>query len=215
MLRKTWQNRVISHIQENSSLYIFVSVLLLMGVVFGAILVNSLQVNQKQDLSFYLNRFFGQVSKGEFAIASEMFQESYFSQLKYIGFIWLLGISIIGLPLIFILLFLKGVVVGFTVGFLVSQHGWNGLLLAFVSVLPQNLIIIPAFLVMTTVAASFSLRMIRHQFIRKINEPLLPMLIRYTCFFLIIGVILAIASSIEAYASPVLMKEVVESINKK
>ncbi|MBJ8029758.1 stage II sporulation protein M [Bacillus cereus group sp. N21] len=215
MLRKTWQNRVISHIQDNSSLYIFVSVLLLMGVLFGAILVNSLQVNQKQDLSFYLNRFFGQVSKGEFAIASEMFRESYFSQLKYIGFIWLLGISIIGLPLIFILLFLKGIVVGFTVGFLVSQHGWNGLLLAFVSVLPQNLIIIPAFLVMTTVAASFSLRMIRHQFIRKINEPLLPMLIRYTCFFLIIGVILAIASSIEAYASPVLMKEVVESINKK
>lgn len=42
MLRKTWQNRVISHIQENSSLYIFNSVLLLMGVVFGAILVLSL-----------------------------------------------------------------------------------------------------------------------------------------------------------------------------
>ncbi|MDM5189800.1 stage II sporulation protein M [Bacillus sp. DX4.1] len=215
MLRKTWQERVISHIQENSSLYIFVSVLLLMGVVFGAILVNSLQVNQKQDLSFYLSRFFGQVSKGEFAIAGEMFRESYFSLLKYIGFIWILGISIIGLPLIFLLLFLKGVVVGFTVGFLVSQHGWNGLLLAFVSVLPQNLIIIPTFLVMTTIAASFSLRMIRHQFIRKVNEPLLPMLIRYTCFFLIIGVVLAVASSIEAYASPVLMKEVVETINKK
>ncbi|MGN4751768.1 stage II sporulation protein M [Bacillus cereus group sp. MYBK220-1] len=204
-----------SHIQENSSLYIFNAVLLLMGVIFGAILVNSLQINQKQDLSFYLQRFFGQVSKGEFAIAGEMFQESYFSQLKYIGFIWILGISIIGLPLIFILLFVKGVVVGFTVGFLVSQHGWNGLLLAFVSVLPQNLIIIPVFLVMTTIAASFSLRMIRHQFIRKITEPLLPLLIRYTCFFLVIGVVLALASSVEAYASPVLMKEVVETINKK
>lgn len=215
MWRKNWQDRVMSHIQENSSLYIFNAVLLLMGVIFGAILVNSLQINQKQDLSFYLQRFFGQVSKGEFAIAGEMFQESYFSQLKYIGFIWILGISIIGLPLIFILLFVKGVVVGFTVGFLVSQHGWNGLLLAFVSVLPQNLIIIPVFLVMTTIAASFSLRMIRHQFIRKITEPLLPLLIRYTCFFLVIGVVLALASSVEAYASPVLMKEVVETINKK
>ncbi|EEM20959.1 Stage II sporulation protein M [Bacillus thuringiensis serovar tochigiensis BGSC 4Y1] len=116
---------------------------------------------------------------------------------------------------IFILLFAKGVVVGFTVGFLVSQHGWNGLLLAFVSVLPQNLIIIPVFLVMTTIAASFSLRMIRHQFIRKITEPLLPLLIRYTCFFLVIGAVLALASSVEAYASPVLMKEVVEAINKQ
>lgn len=215
MWRKTWQDRVMSHIQENSSLYIFNAVLLLMGVIFGAILVNSLQLNQKQDLSFYLQRFFGQVSKGEFAIAGEMFRESYLSQLKYIGFIWILGISIIGLPLIFILLFAKGVVVGFTVGFLVSQHGWNGLLLAFVSVLPQNLIIIPVFLVMTTIAASFSLRMIRHQFIRKITEPLLPLLIRYTCFFLVIGAVLALASSVEAYASPVLMKEVVEAINKQ
>ena len=143
-----------------------------------------------------------------------MFRESYFSQLKYIGFIWILGISIIGLPLI-LFYYLQKVVVGFTVGFLVSQHGWNGLLLAFVSVLPQNLIIIPVFLVMTTIAASFSLRMIRHQFIRKITEPLLPLLIRYTCFFLVIGAVLALASSVEAYASPVLMKEVVEAINKQ
>ena len=54
-----------------------------------------------------------------------------------------------------------------------------------------------------------------YQFIRKITEPLLPLLIRYTCFFLVIGVVLALASSVEAYASPVLMKEVVEAINKK
>lgn len=216
MLRKSsWQDRITHHIQEHSSLYVFVSVLLLMGVVFGAILVNSLQASQKQDLYFYLSQFFGQVSKGEFANAGEMFRESYLSQLKYIGFIWILGISIIGLPLIFILLFLKGAVIGFTVGFLVSQLGWKGLLLALVAVLPQNLIIIPTFLVMTTIAAGFSLRMIRHQFIRKINEPLLPFYIRYTCFFLIIGAILAIASGVEAYAAPVFMKEVVETISKK
>ena len=45
MWRKNWQDRVMSHIQENSSLYIFNAVLLLMGVIFGAILVNSLQLN--------------------------------------------------------------------------------------------------------------------------------------------------------------------------
>ena len=40
-------------------------------------------------------------------------------------------------------------------------------------------------------------------------------MIRYTCFFLVIGAVLALASSVEAYASPVLMKEVVEAINKQ
>ena len=71
---KNWQDRVMSHIQENSSLYIFNAVLLLMGVIFGAILVNSLQINQNKIYHFIYN-VFGQVSKGEFAIAGEMFSE--------------------------------------------------------------------------------------------------------------------------------------------
>ena len=143
-----------------------------------------------------------------------MFRESYFSQLKYIGFIWILGFQLLDCHSFLFYYLQKGSCRIYS-RFLVSQHGWNGLLLAFVSVLPQNLIIIPVFLVMTTIAASFSLRMIRHQFIRKITEPLLPLLIRYTCFFLVIGAVLALASSVEAYASPVLMKEVVEAINKQ
>ena len=57
MWRKTWQDRVMSHIQENSSLYIFNAVLLLMGVIFGAILVNSLQLNQNKIYHFICNVF--------------------------------------------------------------------------------------------------------------------------------------------------------------
>jgi stage II sporulation protein M len=216
MLRKpTMQDRISYHIQEHSSVYLFVSVLLLMGVIFGAITVNSLQGSQKQELYTYLSRFFGQVSEGKFAAPSEMFQQSYFSHLKYVGFIWVLGISIIGLPIILILLFLKGIVVGFTVGFLVNQLGWQGFLLSFVSILPQNLIVIPSFLIITTVSVSFSLRMIRHQFMRRSQEPILPLLVRYTCFFLVAGLLLAAASFFEAYASPGLMKSVVDAVNKK
>ncbi len=58
MWRKNWQDRVMSHIQENSSLYIFNAVLLLMGVIFGAILVNSLQINQKTRFIILFTTFF-------------------------------------------------------------------------------------------------------------------------------------------------------------
>ena len=142
-----------------------------------------------------------------------MFRESYFSQLKYIGFIWILGISIIGLPLIFILLFVKGVVVGFTVGF--SKSAWMEWTIISICICFATKFNYHSSLSRyDNHCCKFSLRMIRHQFIRKITEPLLPLLIRYTCFFLVIGVVLALASSVEAYASPVLMKEVVEAINK-
>ena len=74
---------------------------------------------------------------------------------------------------------MKGMVVGFTVGFLVNQMGWSGFLLSFVSVLPQNFIIIPVFIITTTLAVNISLKMVRRQFMKKISEPILPVLGRY------------------------------------
>ena len=140
-----FKKRVQAHLEENSSVYTFTMVLLVMGVVFGAIVVNSLALSEKQDLYIYLKQFFGEMSTGKFASAHAMFNQSFTHNLKYIGFLWVLGLSVIGLPVILILLFLKGVVVGFTVGFLVNEMGWHGMLVSFVSVLPQNLLLIPAF----------------------------------------------------------------------
>lgn len=212
MKKKMYQNIVATHFREHSSIYLFVIVLFLMGVIFGAVVVNSLSFSQKEDLFYYLSQFFGQVSNGKVATSSDLLSQSFFHNSKFIGLMGILGISIIGLPVILILLFMKGMVVGFTVGFLVNQMGWNGFLLSFVSVLPQNLIIIPIFIVTATVAVSISLKMIRRQFMKKISEPILPMLGKYMVLFLIAGIFLAFAAAIEAYLSPSLMKAVIDSV---
>ncbi|MBA2870052.1 stage II sporulation protein M [Anoxybacillus calidus] len=215
MRRQTFKSAFVLHFREHSSIYLFMIVLFLMGVIFGAIVVNSLNFSQKQDLYYYLTRFFGQVSSGELASAYDMFQQSYFHNIKYIGLMWILGISIIGLPIILILLFLKGIVVGFTVGFLVNQMGWHGFLLSFVSVMPQNLLIIPAFIIMGAVSVSFSLKMVRNQFMKRAYEPVFPMIVRYTLVMIFVSIGLLASSFIEAYLSPSLMKEVIQIANKK
>ncbi|MFS0863468.1 stage II sporulation protein M [Fredinandcohnia sp. 179-A 10B2 NHS] len=212
--QQSFKTAITSHFREHSSIYLFISVLFLMGVIFGAIVVNSLNFSQKQDLYYYLSRFFGEVSEGKYANSADMFKQSYFHNLKYVGLMWILGISIIGLPVILILLFLKGVVVGFTVGFLVNQMEWSGFLLSFVSVLPQNLLIIPTFIVVGTVAVSFSLKMIRQQFMKRMNEPILHLLTRYSILMAVVSVILLVASAVEAFASPVLMKGIIDSVSK-
>ncbi|MFC4324090.1 stage II sporulation protein M [Litchfieldia salsa] len=199
-----------NHGREHASIYIFITVLFLMGVIFGAVVVNSLNLSQKQDLYYYLSQFFGQVSEGRFASATDMFKQSYFHNIKSVGLMWLLGISIIGLPVILILLFLKGVVVGFTVGFLVNQMQWDGFLLSIVSVLPQNLLIIPAFIIIGTISVSFSLKMIRQQFMKRANEPILQLFTKYTLAMVGISIVLLLASGFEAFASPALMKSVID-----
>ncbi|MFB6465927.1 stage II sporulation protein M [Cytobacillus sp. Hz8] len=212
MKRKWNQNSIVNHISEHSSIYIFIIVLFLMGVIFGAIVVNSLSMTQKEDLFYYLSQFFGQVSAGKVAASKDLFIQSFLHNSKFIGLFWLLGISIIGLPVILILLFMKGMVVGFTVGFLVNQMNWKGFLLSFVSVLPQNFIIIPIFIIAATLAVSFSLRMVKREFMKKMGQPFLPMFSKYLLAFSVALLFIVFAAAIEAYISPTLIKSVIHSI---
>ncbi|MEC2075771.1 stage II sporulation protein M [Metabacillus fastidiosus] len=217
-MRKKQQLQTIikQHIKDQSSIYLFVFVLFLMGVIFGAIIVNSMNINQKEDLYYYLSRFFGQVSEGKIASSIDMFKQSFFHNMKYLGLMWVLGISIIGLPVILVMLFIKGMVVGFTVGFLVNQLGWKGFLLSFVTVLPQNILLIPAFIVMCAVAISFSLKMVKQLYMKKtlMMESPFSMFMKYVVVLVSISLFTVIASLFEAYASPMLMKSLVEVVTK-
>lgn len=198
------------HLEENKTLYAFVSVLFLMGVIFGAIIVNSLSLNQKQDLYTYLSRFFVQAAEGGFTSKTDMFFQSFGHYLKYMGLMWILGLSVIGLPVILVMLFLKGVVIGFTVGFLVNQMGWYGFLLSFVSVLPQNVLLIPAFIIVTVAAVAFSFKMIRQLAFKRHHMPFFPQLLRYTLLVAGVGVMVLLASTMEAFFTPALMEQVIK-----
>lgn len=212
MKKRIYQKVALTHFRENSSVYIFVIVLFLMGVIFGAVVVNSMSFTQKEDLFYYLSQFFGQMSDGKESNANSLFFQSLLHNSKYIGLMWLLGISIIGLPVILILLFMKGMVIGFTVGFLVNQMQWKGFLLSFVSILPQNIIIIPIFIVMATITITFSIQMVRRQFMKKISTPMLPLLSKYFVTLLVAIVCITVAAAVEAYLSPTLLKAVIGTI---
>lgn len=212
MKKRLYQSDAASYFREHSSIFLFIVVLFLMGVIFGAIVVNSMSITQKEDLFYYLSQFFGQVSSGKDAEDNNLFLQSFFHNSKFIGLMWILGISIIGLPIILILLFIKGMVVGFTVGFLVSQMGWQGFMLAFVSILPQNLIIIPVFILMAALSVIFSLRMIKKQFMKKYAQPILPFFKRYIVSLIIAVIFISAASGVEAYLSPWLMKTIISNL---
>ncbi|SDC42544.1 stage II sporulation protein M [Shouchella lonarensis] len=203
---------ITSHVLEHRSIYFFTATLFLIGVIVGAVIVNSLSLSQRHDLFTYVSQFFHEMNKGYIDVSSsDLFVHSFMHYGKYFGFLWVLGVSLIGLPVIFVLLFAKGVVVGFTVGFLVNQMGAQGFLLSFVSVLPQNIILVPAFIVVSTVSAAFCIRLMRQTIGKVESEPFFPHFLRYTMLVLTVGAFVTVASFFEAYVSPVLMRAVVTS----
>jgi stage II sporulation protein M len=190
--------------RDNLPLYLFISVLFVMGVIFGSLLVNALSPGQKEELARHVNSFIQLVSQGGELAQPSTIWDSYSLHIKWIALIWVLGLSIIGLPLIFVLDFLKGVLLGFSVGYLVGQLSWKGLLLAFVSVAPQNLIVVPALVLCSAGACSFSLYVIKNRLLHS-RGPLYPLFVRYTSMTVSMAVLLIGVALLEVYVSPIMI----------
>lgn len=201
------QSAIKAYMRDHLALYVFVSVLFLIGVVFGAVMVNALSFEQKQELSRHLNYFFQSVNDGALLDGGQQlsFQQTLGLHLKWILLIWVLGLSVVGLPLIFVLDFLKGVLVGFSVGYLTGQFAWKGMLFALVSVAPQNIIIIPVILVASVTATGFSLHLIRNRFLHRrgaIGQPFW----HYTGTAVFLSVLSAGVALYEGFLSPYVMR---------
>lgn len=193
------------HLEEHSSLYLFIAVLFFMGIVFGTLIVHSLGYQQRADLFYYFQQFLVELDKDEALDVRYVLFQNFFHYLKYTGIIWILGLSIIGLPIILIMLFLKGVFIGFTIGFLVHQLGAKGFAFSLVAVIPQNVIIVPTILVLSVLSISFSLKLIAYLFGHKgyQHKPNIP---KYVGVMFWVALLVFKVSLFQTYISPLLMK---------
>lgn len=193
---------LLNHLTKYHLIYLFLILLFLIGVIFGAIIVNSMDFIQKQRLFFYVDQFFQRLLEGPIVQKHEVVQTSFVYHFQYLALFFILGLSVIGLPLIWILIFIKGVVVGFSVGFFVNQLSWKGLMFAAASIAPQNLIAIPIYLLASGLAMIFSFTLLQKIFSRKLQkEPIGQYFVQYLLVFIMLMVIASAASFVEAFIS--------------
>lgn len=205
------KSNVLNHLKEHTTIYIFMIILFLTGIIFGSIVVNSMNFVQKQDLFFYLERYFGQIIDGEKIENTTILVSSFLYHAKYLLLLFVLGLSVIGLPVVWVLLFLKGLVVGFSVGFIVNQLGLKGLLLASLSIAPQNFLIIPIYIIAGSLSMIFSLTLLGKLFSRQISQPILQPFGRYLTYFSFLLGASFIAAVLEAFVANAAMQSLIRS----
>lgn len=206
------QRLLTDHLKANITMYLFMTSLLITGIVFGAIIVNSMSFVQKQDLFFHINQFFNQIHDGEPIVSIDLFKKSYAFHIQYIILLSLLGLTIIGMPLIWLLIFLKGLVIGFSVGFIVNQLGLQGLLLATFSIAPQNVIIIPVYIIAASIANLFSLLLFQKIFARSSSQSVVQPFMQYVITFVVLIIAALFGSLIETFVSYEAIKISVNSL---
>ena len=203
--------RFANHIRTYAIIYLFMCILLLTGIIFGALLVNSMNFIQKQDLFFYLERFFNHTLDEQDVDRFMVWKDSFYFHLKYLLLLFVLGLSVIGLPVIWILLFIKGLVIGFSVGFIVNQLGSEGLLFSTLTIAPHNLIAIPIYIFAGTMAMIFALFSLRKIFSRRNVDSLWQPFVNYIVIFSILIIVSIGASFVEVYISGGLMETLIKS----
>jgi len=201
-----FRNGIVGYLRANIGVYVFCIVIFAVGVVFGALAIRVLGAAQKTELIDYLQVFLrGLAQTGQPVGGAAVLRQALANHWKTAGFIWLLGFTVIGLPAVALIIFTRGFVIGFTVGFLAEQLGYKGILLAFFSVLPQNLLAVPAILAVGASALSFSLLLVgarlQHRRFQFLEE-----LAGYTVLGAIACVVLAGAGLVEAFVAPVFIR---------
>lgn len=192
-------------IKNPYTLYVFVAVLFVVGVIFGGLMVQALTLEQQQELASDVSQYVQLMNNGVMADEAQSFWDSFFFHGKWMLLLWLLGITVVGIPFVLALDFLKGALVGFAIGSLVTQHAWKGLLFSLVSVAPPNLIIVPAILITSVAAISFSTYVIKNRLLQQ-KGTLAPQVLAFSSTVLFMMLLLVGAAWLEAYISPVLMK---------
>ena len=196
---------ILKHIKGNIIIYFLVIMFLVIGISAGAFTVKAMSDHQKQDLISYLRSFFQILSQRNFEEISVL-KQSIANNLQTGILIWILGITIVGAPLILLLIGLRGFIIGFTVGFLVEQMGFKGLLFAILSILPQNIFIIPALISIAVIAISFSMMIIKNKINRNYHWDTFRQFIMYSTIIAMIFFVILLGCVIEAYITPVFMR---------
>lgn len=189
---------------------IFLSGLLIIGIICGSLFNVMISKNDQVIVNNYLTDFFNQILNNKLNFI-KCFKESLIFNYLYIFLIWVLGISIIGLPIILFMFFGKAFTLGFTVAAIVKNLGLKGCLLSLLYVFPHYVINVLVFAVLTVYALSLSIRMIKCILKRKTMD-FKHIMRKYT--FILIGclITIVITSLYESLIMPKILKYILQII---
>lgn len=193
------------NIKENQGVYFAVTLFFAIGIAAGAFTVRAFSQEQKQELVIYLNRFFQSIN-GEKVQNGKVFYQAMKNNFQTVFLIWLMGVTIIGVPFTLFITSFRGFIIGFTIAFLIQGLGWKGFLFILAAVFPQNIIYIPCLLIISAISLCYSMQAFKGKINKIQSGNIRNNITSYTTSILFFLIIMSIGCFIEAYISPYILK---------
>ena len=188
-------------VENQKKIYILLIGLAILATISGIIFIFLVSEDNLVLIKENLIEFFSDVENKNRVMG---FGNAVINNLVYILAIWLLGISVIGAPLVIIIMLFKFFVFGFSISSIIYTFKWKGILTAIVHLLPHQVLFLISLILVTFYSISFSVKLFSYLFFRKsINFK--EVVSKYLKVLLIcVGVVIAV-SFYEAYVSTFLL----------
>ena len=201
---KKYLNFIKSNTRINKNLFIFLIVLVMIGISSGSVFVTFLNGNDKVMVNNYLNDFLNSINLSKLNYSVSLVITLIFT-LGFAIMIWIFGIYIVGFLFILIMLFVKSFSLGFSLGSIIINFKFKGILLSFLYIVPHHVINIMVYILLSSYALILSYKLF-NSFVKKTTFDFKNIFRKY-CFVLLFSLIILFLSSLyEVYCVPYLLK---------
>lgn len=205
-MKKIW-DKTFKKIHTNKRMLVFLFTLLFMAVLFGSFFATKLSTNDLEEIKSSLDTFFSMTKQNKLNPLPAFFQ-SFGANMMFTIVIWILGISVIGAPMMIVLFFMKAFTLGFTIASMIKIYHLKGLLYSLIYIFPHQVINLLVFIFFIMFSMSLSITLFQ-ALLKKKTVDFSKVMNRYVFILAITIGILIITSLLEIYLMPFLFRMVV------
>ena len=189
----------------NKRTNLFVSFIILLGIISGTIFLLALNETDKELVINQITNFMSNIN-GNNINNFNAFKNSIIENLIFIVFVWILGMSVVGVVFNIFAVYLKSFVVGFTLSSFFLVYKFKGLLAGFIYLVPSCIINLFVSLILGVYSVILTVYIWKIIFMKDKSINVTRFLKKYLLILIISIVLVFISSLCESYLIPSLIK---------
>lgn len=197
----------LTYLIDNSKKYILVTLIFIIGIFAGVMIVNNSSQDTSNQISNYITEFIDNFKLTESIDSGELIMSSIKRNIVLAFFLWFAGTTVIGIPVVFAIIFFRGLSLGYTISaFTLTLGTLKGILFSIITLSLQNILFIPAIL---TIGVS-SIKLYKSILKDRRRENIKVEIVKHTIISsLMLGVII-ISSFIENGVSFIILQKLIK-----
>lgn len=192
----------------DKKIVIFLFIISFIGIITGALYMTVLSNPDKTLVHDTLISFLENVEPSNYV---EALRGNLILNLLMVAVIWLLGFSVVGLPIIIFLLFYKSFVISFSLSSFIANYGLKGTLIGFLYQFPHQLIMLIVYLYLGCYALRVSFLLVE-SIIRRKNLDFKLIMNRYLLVLIVSLITIVLMTLFETFITPYLLKNVINML---